>query len=64
MAFFYLNLELIQLDLFKIIKDNGLVDEEDGVLLTTTVPTQDAEVSSEKNEGYLVLDVERQGEFN
>lgn len=40
-----------QLDMFKVIKDVWLLDEEEDVLASMEIPSHEAEATSEKNEG-------------
>lgn len=54
--FFHPNLTIIQLDLFKVNKDDPLVDEEDEIHLATMIPTQEFEASFERNEDFPALD--------
>lgn len=54
--FFHPNLIIIQLDLFKVIKDDPLIHEEDEIHLTTMIPTQEVEASFERNEDFPALD--------
>lgn len=56
MTFLHPDLDLNQLDLLKVIKDDRLVDEEDRALVSTMIPTRGAKASFERNEGYLSQD--------
>lgn len=55
MSFFHPDMDLSQLDLFKVIKDGQLVDEKDKTPTSTMTPTQEVKASSKKNEGSLAL---------
>lgn len=56
MTFLHPGLDLNQLGLLKVIKDDRLVDEEDRALVSTMISTRGVEASFERNEGYLSQD--------